>query len=313
MNNTNILSLAREEYTDKLSDLLTPCLYDGIKAIWISVKEKNTKSGLMTFQQQLALIPKWNTEIVDNEFSRICKIVNPVKLEKLLEAVFLFNVKILSVMNNKELHLSIPTLKVFIHKVYINIARELYINPYIIDDRVQKTTQDVIKCQKNMKNVCNVIGNCISKTIRECIPIEEILDDFLNNNSELENKIENQVDNEFENLNNEFDNKVENLDELEESNEPFESEKQNETEESNNFFNEELKPELDVINGENIDNIETSDLPVNNNETEIHNNYSINEDISNDEENDNSKEIFETINMNQNETKNEKEEENFFN
>jgi hypothetical protein len=320
LNNTNILSLARDEYSDKLCDLLSPCLYDGIIVIWNNIKTNKHKSSLMAFQQQLSLIPKWNTEIVDNEFSRICKIQNPVKLEKLLEAVFLFNVKILSILNdNKELHLNIPTLKQFIHKCYINCAREFYINPYIVDDRIQKTPYDIIKLQKNMKICLDIISNCIIKTIRECIPIEEILDEFLSNNNIEESSFfksniqDNRIDDEDHRIDDE-DNRIDDEDNridkednhIDDENHRIDDEDNRIGEENNEqkLIDDDLKPNLDVVSGDNIKNIELDKLAESDNDTKIHNEYSIKDDI------------YETVDISNSSYK-EKEkpnnEENFFN
>lgn len=197
MTDTNgILSLAREEYTDKLCNTLTPLLYEGLKGIWNNVKANNKEKCLLKFQQQLSLIPKWNREIIDNECERISEKVSISTLEKIVEAVFIFNIKILSsIGNDKNINLTIPEIKHFIHKCYINCAREFYTNPYIIDDRTRVgLLSENIKLQKNYKECINLINLSINRTIKECIPIEQILEQYLN--SELnDNDIHNDRDN----------------------------------------------------------------------------------------------------------------------
>jgi len=183
MTDTNgILSLAREEYTDKLCNTLTPLLYEGLKGIWNNVKANNKEKCLLKFQQQLSLIPKWNREIIDNECERISEKVSISTLEKIVEAVFIFNIKILSsIGNDKNINLTIPEIKHFIHKCYINCAREFYTNPYIIDDRTRVgLLSENIKLQKNYKECINLINLSINRTIKECIPIEQILEQYLN-------------------------------------------------------------------------------------------------------------------------------------
>lgn len=180
----NILSLARDEYTDKLCNTLKPLLYEGIKTIWDDVKSSSNEKCLLRFQQQLSLVPKWNKEIINNECDRISKKINISQLEKIVEAVFLFNIKILSsISEEKDIHLTIPEIKHFIHKCYINCARDFYTNPYVIDDRERGTVYDNIKIQKNYKESLGVINDSIGKTIKECIPIEQILEQYLNSES----------------------------------------------------------------------------------------------------------------------------------
>lgn len=183
----NILSLAREEYTEKLCNTLRPLIYDGLKAIWDDVKKSSNERCLLRFQQQLSLVPKWNKDIIDNECSRISKEISISQLEKIVEAVFIFNIKILSSIGNGDnIHLTIPEIKHFIHKCYINCARDFYTNPYIIDDRLRNNIYDNLKVQKNYRDSLNLISNSIEKTIKECIPIEQILEQYLNSQNDNE-------------------------------------------------------------------------------------------------------------------------------
>lgn len=184
ISDTNLLSIAREEYTHKLCSKLSPLLYIGLKSVWDNVKNSKKEKVLMGYQEQLCMIPKWNSDIIETECKRIDSNCNIAQLEKLLEAIFLFNIKILSAISSeKKIDVSIPEIKNFIHKCYINCARELYMNPYLMDDRNDSKKIDNIKIQKNVKNCMKLINDSISKTIKDCIPIEQILEQYLTNDS----------------------------------------------------------------------------------------------------------------------------------
>ena len=94
MDSSNILSLACDEYTNQLCNELNSCIYVGIQSLWeTSKKLPDSKSILMNYQKQLSMIPKWNQDIIENEYNRITKQIEISKLEKIVEAVFLCNIK----------------------------------------------------------------------------------------------------------------------------------------------------------------------------------------------------------------------------
>ena len=73
--NITVLVDAKTEYTKQLSNILVPFIYEGIKSIYdLTLKvcsQKNDTKILMRFQEQLSLIPKWNQEIINEEYDRI--------------------------------------------------------------------------------------------------------------------------------------------------------------------------------------------------------------------------------------------------
>ena len=67
----------------------------------------------------------------------------------------------------------------FIHKSYINIAREVWKNPYLFDDNIPGH-----EYQRNMKQLEDMIKLTIEDTIRRQLPIKEILREHLENANE---------------------------------------------------------------------------------------------------------------------------------
>lgn len=173
------LVAAKQEYTNQLCDILTPLLYKGFKSIWKHCRS-NGKNSLKSFQEKLTTVPIWNQDVIDNEYSRIVKETDCNWLDKLIEAVFLSNVKVLSTIRIgkvKTIDITVPETKKFIHHCYIEGARRLWQDPYLIDDREDNLSYTELK--RNEKRMCVTLDDAIEKTISKLIPIQNILESYL--------------------------------------------------------------------------------------------------------------------------------------
>ena len=173
------LQESRNEYCSRLITLLTPCIIDGVKSIfdesWKLCIESDEKSKyLMTFQNFLTRVPKWNPNIISQECARIKEKSNCSYIPDLITCVHINQLKMLSCMRvgtkQKKVNINIPNLEEFIHKVYINAARKIYTNVYLFETGISS-----IKLQKNARDLEIIIRECIVHTIRESIPVEELL------------------------------------------------------------------------------------------------------------------------------------------
>lgn len=181
----NLLLAARNEYTEQLQDILFEGIYQEIKSIWNTCKlEQNV---LKSFQLKLCQIPQWNQEIINGKCESIIK--SKDYLDKMIEAVFLSNVKILSVVKlndrKKTINVNVPDTKHFIHRCYIESARGFYQDPYLVDDR-ENGSNTLNEIQRNIKRSHRTIRESIEKTIRGMIPMEEILNKYLEASSDEE-------------------------------------------------------------------------------------------------------------------------------
>ena len=188
----NLLVAARTEYTEKLQDVLSEGIYKGIKNIWNECKKESKTNLLMKFQNKLCQIPKWNQDVID----KCCDetLISDGYLDKIIEAVFLSNVKILSVVklnaSKKTINVSVPNTKHFIHRCYIESARRFYTDPYLIDDR-ESNSNTLNEIQRNIKRSLTVIRDSIEKTIRSMIPMEDILTKYLESEEQEEPELYN--------------------------------------------------------------------------------------------------------------------------
>jgi len=173
------LQESRNEYCSRLITLLTPCIIDGIKSIfdesWKLCLENDEKTKyLMTFQNFLTRVPKWNPNIISQECERIKEKSNCSYIPDLITCVHINQLKMLSCMRvgtkQKKVNVNVPNLEEFIHKVYINAARKIYTNVYLFETSVSS-----LKLQRNARDLEVLIRECVVQTIRENIPVEELL------------------------------------------------------------------------------------------------------------------------------------------
>ena len=96
--NVNVLSEAKSEYSSRLVTIMTPLMLEGIKSIFneaikLCLDNDEEQKYLMTFQNFLSRVPKWNETIIDIETKRIIeKMSNPhefIKEEPDLKHIFL--------------------------------------------------------------------------------------------------------------------------------------------------------------------------------------------------------------------------------
>ena len=152
--NSNLLNDSKNEWTIRLTNILSVHIIEGFRSIFneaIEICEKNdeVEKYLMTFQNFLSRIPKWNQTIIDNEAQRIKTNSKCNYLEDLITCVHVIQLKILSCVrtgsSNKKIDIDIPDFNTFLHNVYINIARKLYSNIYLFQVDISPLEQ-----QKNI-------------------------------------------------------------------------------------------------------------------------------------------------------------------
>lgn len=188
------LQMSRNDFCSRLINILTPHIHSGLKSIFdeawrICVDNGETTKYLMTFQNFLLRVPKWNTSIIEKETQRISEQTGCGHIEELITCVHIIHLKTLTCVRagskQKKIDIAIPKLSEFIHKVYINVARKVYSNVYLFE----KTKQH-LQIQKNNYHLEGVIKECILNTIRDSIPIEHLLkvyieDQFIEEDTEV--------------------------------------------------------------------------------------------------------------------------------
>ena len=188
------LQSSRNDFCSRLINILTPHIHSGLKSIFdeawrLCIENGETTKYLMTFQNFLLRVPKWNTSIIEKETQRISEQSGCGHIEELITCVHIIHLKTLTCVRagskQKKIDIAIPKLSEFIHKVYINVARKVYSNVYLFEKSKQH-----LQIQKNNYHLEGLIKECILNTIRESIPIEHLLkvyieDQFIEEDTEV--------------------------------------------------------------------------------------------------------------------------------
>jgi hypothetical protein len=177
------LQESRNEWCARLVNILAPMTAEGFRSIFDEawkLCEQNNETGkyLMTFQNFLSRVPKWNATIIAQETQRIVDRSGCGYLSDLVTCVHIIQLKSLTCMRvgtkQKKVDIDVPQLNEFIHKVYVQCARKLYTNVYLFERGIPPLTT-----QKNMRETEIIIKECILDSIRESIPLEMILRTYM--------------------------------------------------------------------------------------------------------------------------------------
>ncbi len=196
---SNVLSDSKNEWSILFMNYISPHIIDGFRSIFNSAVDLCAKTDemdkyLMTFQNLLTRIRDWNQQIVEKEKERIVGLCKCTYLEELLTCVHIIQLKILSSVRvgseNKKITINIPDFTTFLHQVYINIARKLYTNIYLFEIEIPD-----LEIQKRNREFEIIVQTCIMNTIRERMPVEELLRQYIDETQEVDvKKVETIVD-----------------------------------------------------------------------------------------------------------------------
>jgi len=187
------LQESRNEWCSRLVSIFTPLVEEGLKSIFeeawkICADTDEMGKYLMTFQNLLSRIPKWNSTIIEDERKRIIERSGCNYLEDLITCVHIIQLKVLTCIRvgnkQKKIDIDIPKLDPFVHKVYINTARRVYSNVYLFEKSLSP-----LQVQKNARELEMIIQEAILTTIRESIPTEAIIRAYMDESVEQEEEV----------------------------------------------------------------------------------------------------------------------------
>jgi hypothetical protein len=185
MDDFNVSSLheSKNEWGSRLLTILTPHIVEGLRSIFEEAVKLCRDNGemdkyLMTFQNFITRIPKWNPTIIESERVRIVDKSGCGYLEDLVTCVHIIQLKLLSAIRvgqkQKKIDITIPKLDDFIHKIYINVARKIYKNVYLFELNIPP-----LQIQKHQRELEIIVQECILNTVRDSIPVEAILQAYM--------------------------------------------------------------------------------------------------------------------------------------
>jgi len=187
------LNESRNEWCGRLVSIFTPLVIEGVQSIFneswkVCLETEEPGKYLMSFQNMLSAIPKWNAVTIEEERKRIIDRSGCGYLEDLITCVHIIQMKILTCIRvgnkQKKIDVSIPNIDTFLHKLYIHVARACYKNVYLFERNISALT-----VQKNNRELECIVQECIVKTIRESIPTEEIIKAYMDEGVEQEEEV----------------------------------------------------------------------------------------------------------------------------
>lgn len=182
--NVAVLVDAKNEYSKQLVQIVSPHLLSGLLTIYdeaygVCASNKEEDLTMLTFQELLGEVPAWNNVMVAEEAERITDESKCDYLEDIITAVFVCHTKILTTVRvtnkDRKINLKIPSVENFLHQVYIEMAREFWKHPYLLNpSEVSK-----LDYQHNLQVAEDKICACVEATVRKLLPVKDILKEYL--------------------------------------------------------------------------------------------------------------------------------------
>lgn len=155
---------AKNIYVTQLSEVVGPHIQRTMASILSSVCQESGSKVMLRFQGALRAIPLWNSEVIRGHAAAIE--AKAPYLERLIAVTFLSFVKVMSSVKLREndrpnIRIKLPTTDAFVHKVFINVARDFYALP-----------STPVEEYEGMRAA-------VERAIRDMLPIEDILNAYL--------------------------------------------------------------------------------------------------------------------------------------
>ena len=178
MDNLNIMVEAKKEYMGQLYLIMCPPMIEVFQDMYDeATKLSKGRKTLIMFQKLLKEVPNWSNAMSKQHSDNIAN--RCAWFNDLVAAVFVACTKILSAVrlkaDNKKISLKLPTNEVFIQTCYNNVAKDLYKDPYVFHEEQSEYVRD--------DELTRRFSVCIEATIKELIPVQEILQTYMSQDS----------------------------------------------------------------------------------------------------------------------------------
>ena len=181
MDGLTVLVEAKKEYLAQLCSVMCPHMIEAFENMYMESNSiSKGKKVLAQYQKLLKEVPNWNNHMIHQHVDKMSNTCG--WFSDLLAAVFVSYVKILSSVRinseNKKISLKLPANDVFVHGCLTNAAKELYKDPYVYHEEMSEYDRDA--------NLTRRFVLVIEKTVKDMIPIQEILKTYISSKSEIE-------------------------------------------------------------------------------------------------------------------------------
>jgi hypothetical protein len=166
-----VLVEARKEYTEQLCYYMIPVIIQTMADIYNT--SQKMEPSIRQFQVLLQEVKQWNQTIVKQHADEMIK--ECPWFSELLTAVMVAHVKILSSVrlgqDQRKISIKMPTNELFVHSSYINCAKNLYGDPHVF---FSNKTDGEKEAELTIR-----FKPCIEQTIRDLVPIQQILTTYI--------------------------------------------------------------------------------------------------------------------------------------
>ena len=177
----DVLVEAKKEYLGQLCLIMVPAMIETFENMY---KEAVTmckgKKVLIQFQKLLKEVPNWSNAMSKQHADNIAN--RCAWYGDLLAAVFVACTKILSSVRlnstGQKISLKLPSIEVFIQTCYNNVAKDLYKDPYVYHEEQSEYARD--------ETLTTRMTVCIENTVKELIPVQQILQTYLTSAKTME-------------------------------------------------------------------------------------------------------------------------------
>jgi hypothetical protein len=182
MENLATYSEARSEYTKQLATFIVPSLVGWFQQLW-GRNASDRGRCMALFQGECEEIPRWNSDRIHDEVRVLIERTGCDYMEELVTAVFIAHTKVLTAVRlgkkHAEMSITVPKLDHFIHRVFRESARAFWKAPFLFSDSVP-----IIERQKNVLQIEALASESITTAVRSMLPVKEILQRYLEGDSE---------------------------------------------------------------------------------------------------------------------------------
>ena len=201
MSNVSVITESKSLYTNALVKVLSPVVYAKIKEIYTG------STSPSDYQQKLLDVKDYSKHTIKAFYN--CAQLDKDYTSRLLLIIFKLNIKILNVINDTPVcTINLPSVKQFLYKLFVNVAKEMYYSPYLFDTSKRQSNHTI---SSSIHKRRKIIQECIGTTIEDYLPIKEILvmpqkiisitHDRDNDNENDDNEVVNKNDTETVSLN----------------------------------------------------------------------------------------------------------------
>ena len=157
---------AKNIYVNQLAEAMGPYMLRTIESLYEDTLEAGSSKVLLRFQAKLREIPKWNTDLINQH--AVCLESKVPYLGDLIAAAFVAYVKVMSSIklrpDKPNIRLKLPTNAAFVHKAFVNVARDFYEAPHM----GQRPATEYAGLRA-----------AVERTIRDMLPLQDILRAYL--------------------------------------------------------------------------------------------------------------------------------------